>query len=175
MRAIIVRHACAGRKGAWPDDAERPLDRGGWREAESLAGLLLEHAPRRLISSPAVRCTETLEPLSMLTGLPIERCAALGVDGRAALRHAAMHPLAGGAVLCTHGELMRPLLTWLKLRHASIVAPDPSDEGLLRKGTAWLLELDERDPSGRPVLSHLVPHWAPPCSSHVRYARRTRA
>src|SRR5580693_3505708 len=67
---ILLRHAKALPKGGWKRaDTDRPLDDSGRYAAKALADLLACFAPSfRLLSSPAVRCTETLRPLSQLTG-----------------------------------------------------------------------------------------------------------
>ncbi len=67
---ILLRHAKAVAKSGWKRaDAARPLDDAGRSDAKALADLLACFAPRpRLISSTAVRCAETLRPLSQLTG-----------------------------------------------------------------------------------------------------------
>jgi 8-oxo-(d)GTP phosphatase len=70
---ILLRHSKALAKGAWKrSDAVRPLDDSGRSDAKALADLLACFAPRpRLISSPALRCADTLRPLSDLTGAPV--------------------------------------------------------------------------------------------------------
>jgi 8-oxo-dGTP diphosphatase len=70
---ILLRHAKAQSKSGWKrSDAVRPLDDSGRSDAKALADLLACFAQRpRLISSPAVRCTDTLRPLSELTGEPV--------------------------------------------------------------------------------------------------------
>jgi phosphohistidine phosphatase SixA len=69
----LLRHAKAVPKGNWKrPDAARPLDDAGRSDAKALADLLACFAARpRLISSPAVRCADTLRPLSHLTGAPV--------------------------------------------------------------------------------------------------------
>jgi 8-oxo-(d)GTP phosphatase len=70
---ILLRHAKALPKGGWKRaDADRPLDDSGRDAAKALADLLACFSPGfRLVSSPAVRCTDTLRPLSQLTGDPV--------------------------------------------------------------------------------------------------------
>jgi 8-oxo-dGTP pyrophosphatase MutT (NUDIX family)/phosphohistidine phosphatase SixA len=70
---ILLRHSKAVPKGNWKrSDAARPLDDAGRSDAKALADLLACFAARpRLISSPAVRCADTLRPLSHLTGAPV--------------------------------------------------------------------------------------------------------
>lgn len=67
---ILLRHAKAVDKSGWRGaDAARPLDDSGRYAAKALADLLACFSPSpRLISSTAVRCTDTLRPLSEVTG-----------------------------------------------------------------------------------------------------------
>jgi hypothetical protein len=51
----------------------RPLTDLGWKQAERMADMILGDGPvDAILSSPAVRATQSLEPLSKRTGLPIE-------------------------------------------------------------------------------------------------------
>ena len=67
---ILLRHAKAVGKSDWKRaDAARPLDDSGRYAAKALADLLACFSPSpRLISSTAVRCADTLRPLSEFTG-----------------------------------------------------------------------------------------------------------
>ena len=67
---ILLRHAKAVHKASWSRaDSRRPLDDSGRADAKALAELLGCFAPRaRLITSPAVRCVETLRPFAELSG-----------------------------------------------------------------------------------------------------------
>jgi 8-oxo-(d)GTP phosphatase len=119
---ILLRHAKALPKGGWKRaDADRPLDDSGRYAAKALADLLACFAPSfRLLSSPAVRCTETLRPLSQLTGDPIREEPSLYIHSKsvtgaadsgivnAALIRAA---IASGepTVICAHRENMPAL------------------------------------------------------------------
>ena len=67
---ILLRHAKAVAKSNWKRaDDRRPLDDAGRADAKALAELLACFGPRaRLITSPAVRCVETLRPFAELSG-----------------------------------------------------------------------------------------------------------
>jgi len=83
---ILLRHASAGRR---PDhagnDALRPLDTQGIGEARQLAGLLACFAPTaRVLSSPALRCTDTVQPYAAGFGGSVEAEDALAVPHRSA-------------------------------------------------------------------------------------------
>lgn len=145
MQIVLVRHARAGSKQHWSGpDLLRPLDSVGEQHAVQLVDKLAGVPIRRLISSPALRCVQTLEPLARHTGLTIEPCEILAPDGngQTVLGHPDRDGLAD-AVLCTHGEIMRPLLHRMRRRHVTIIG-DPGPRGwLLRKGTAWRLTIAE--------------------------------
>ena len=83
---MLVRHASAGHKADWPgDDESRPLDAQGAADAQALARLLACFAPTaRVISSPALRCTETIRPFAAGFGGTVEAEASLAPHGRSA-------------------------------------------------------------------------------------------
>lgn len=74
MRLIVVRHARAKQRdpGAWPDDRERPLTRGGRRDFARLAARLPSwvDAPSVVLSSGWVRAWDTADILCDETGWP---------------------------------------------------------------------------------------------------------
>ena len=74
------------RQGAWPDeDLLRPLDAEGTADALLLADLLACFAPRaRVISSPAVRCVDSMRPYAAAFGGSVEAEAALDLPVRPA-------------------------------------------------------------------------------------------
>jgi broad specificity phosphatase PhoE len=77
----LVRHAKAGSRRDWEGpDRDRPLSRKGRRQAEGLVELLADRPVRRVLSSPYLRCVQTVEPLAEKLGLPVEQVAALGED-----------------------------------------------------------------------------------------------
>jgi 8-oxo-dGTP diphosphatase len=135
----LVRHAHAGDKRAWEGpDWLRPLSGPGRREAHGLLTQLRDYPITRIVSSPTVRCRQTVEPLARRRGLPVEPADALGVDADpAALAALLLDPTAGEAVLCSHGELIGAVLTRL-------VGPDLADAGQLTwpKGSTWVLGVD---------------------------------
>ena len=115
---ILLRHARAQSKSGWKRaDEVRPLDDAGRSDAKSLADLLTCFAPRpRLISSTALRCTDTLRPLSELTGEPVRTEPSLSLNNESspagvtdpAARLVALfrETIAAGepAVVCAHRE-----------------------------------------------------------------------
>ena len=148
---IVVRHASAGRKADWPgDDESRPLDAHGAADARALAGLLACFAPvARVISSPALRCTETVRPFAATFGGTVEAEACLVPYGRSAvfssrtgLADALRRMLSGlvadrrPAILCLHRENLPAVLAELcsALGAPAALPADPS----LPKGGFWV-------------------------------------
>jgi 8-oxo-dGTP diphosphatase len=106
MSVILLRHASAGDRAKWRgDDRLRPLDKRGRKQAERLRDVLLAHDVTRVLSSPYVRCTETVAPL----GLDIETDDRLA---EGASPEGTLELLADldGAVACTHGDVIEALL-----------------------------------------------------------------
>ncbi len=69
----LIRHAKAKNRLTWEEpDHLRPLTKRGRREALAIAARLGEEPVARLVSSPFVRCVQTLEPLALALELPIE-------------------------------------------------------------------------------------------------------
>ena len=61
----LVRHAKAGERRVWDgDDLERPLSKAGWKQAHALGKRLQKKGATELVSSPYLRCMQTLEPLA---------------------------------------------------------------------------------------------------------------
>jgi len=70
---LLVRHASAGDRYEWEgDDRLRPLDERGRRQADELVELLEQYEVTRLLSSPSLRCVQTVEPFAEARGLGIE-------------------------------------------------------------------------------------------------------
>jgi 8-oxo-(d)GTP phosphatase len=108
----LVRHASAGHRATWEgdDDRLRPLDDRGRRQAEGLVALLGDRDFERIISSPAVRCVETVVPLANPRGIAVEPSEALaegaGREAALALFRAPGVPL----VASVHGDMVEELI-----------------------------------------------------------------
>jgi phosphohistidine phosphatase SixA len=123
MSVIVLRHASAGDRAQWQgDDRLRPLDKRGRKQAERLRDVLLAQGVTRVLSSPYVRCTQTVAPL----GLDIETDDRLA---EGASPEGTLELLAGldGAVACTHGDVIEALLG-RNLRKGGAVVLDGGSE-----------------------------------------------
>ena len=108
---MLVRHGSAGDRAAWEgDDRKRPLDEKGARQAAELIVLLAPYALERIISSPAVRCMQTMEPPAKARGLSIEPQEELTEELQATAGADLVRALAGADVaICGHGGLEHAL------------------------------------------------------------------
>jgi broad specificity phosphatase PhoE len=132
----LVRHAHAGRKSTWqgPDQA-RPLSADGRKQALGLIDRLRDHPVRRVLSSPAERCLQTVQPLAGWLELAVEPSDALSVDGSGAgVLELVASPALDRAVLCTHGEVIGKLFD--ELRGLGIQL---SDRPRWPKGSTWVI------------------------------------
>ena len=184
---IIVRHANAVPKGI-VEDLLRPLDAGGRRDAAALPALLACFAPQaRVLSSPALRCTQTVAPYGALTGAAIEETADLARTNerttpepliRALLR--ARRP----AIVCLHRENL-PIAVGVA---CSALGADPPLDAELPKGGFWvvhaadgeLVALEKRELDGTLVVTYgvagslAVVRWPPRGAGGAARARRCR-
>ncbi len=146
---ILVRHASAGSRDDWPgDDDLRPLDARGEAEAVVLAALFACFAPRaRVVSSPALRCVQTVQPYAAGFGGMVEADAGLAVPGRPrrsgrtdggdSLRKLVSGLVAAAepAVVCLHRENLAPALGAACSALSAAPGVDPS----LPKGGFWVV------------------------------------
>ena len=117
----LVRHAHAGSKKNWqgPDQA-RPLSAQGRKEALGLIERLGDRPLGRLLSSPAERCLQTVEPLADRLRHPVETSEILGVDGTGqGVLELLTSPALRDAILCTHGEVIGKVFDELEAAEVS--------------------------------------------------------
>ena len=138
---LLVRHGRAGDRDEWTgDDRLRPLDKRGRRQADAMVAPLAGYALSRLVSSPYVRCVQTLEPLSARLGLPVEHDPAIAEGVPVQKARGLIDRLGPGpVVLCTHGDIVEAL----------VGEGEPK-----KKGSTWLL-------ARRNGAVELVRYWPP--------------
>jgi 8-oxo-dGTP diphosphatase len=111
----LVRHAQAGSRHDWAgDDRDRPLSPKGLRQASGLVDQFGDRPITRVLSSPFLRCRQTVEPVADLRGVPIESTDAMaeGASTKAAI--ALLRSLAGtDAMLCSHGDVIPEVISAL--------------------------------------------------------------
>ncbi|HWH34946.1 MAG TPA: histidine phosphatase family protein [Acidimicrobiales bacterium] len=139
MQLHLLRHAKAGERADWdgPDEA-RPLSRTGAGQADALADALAEHPVKRILTSRYARCVETVQPLAARLGLDVETHPALAEESDVGATWDLLESLAGTeAVLCTHGNLVGPVLDRLHRRGVELVA----DRWTCKKASTWTIEV----------------------------------
>lgn len=150
MVLYLLRHAKAGSRSNYDGpDRLRPLTPKGWAQAEAIAERLAGAGVPRLLSSPYVRCVQTLEPLARRVGLTVEPLEALaeGSPFEPVLDLLAL--VDDGTALCTHGDVLPDVLDALARR--GTVVHRPVDLG---KGVTWVLErADGRVVSARSIAA----------------------
>jgi phosphohistidine phosphatase SixA len=125
---LLVRHAWAGDRDEWEgDDRERPLDKRGRSQADELAERLHAYPVEAILSSPARRCVETVEPLARARGFEIETRPELSEDVQGTEGVALVRSLAGrDVVVCGHGGLEQALPDAPKWKKAAVLVVGPA-------------------------------------------------
>jgi phosphohistidine phosphatase SixA len=143
---LVVRHADAGVKGSWDgSDMLRPLSPLGRLQAKGLVVRLEDYPVERILSSPTLRCHQTVQPLAQDRLLRIEDVAALGVDsGPGEVLALFWDQGLQDAVLCTHGETIERLFGQL-VADGLVAEASPH----WPKGSTWLLQRASRRVYGR--------------------------
>jgi len=160
-RSFLVRHGSAGDRHAWHDaDGLRPLDDEGRRQAKALVGLLAEAVIERLLSSPYLRCVQTLEPLAEARGMPVETTPVLAEGAGGA---GAVELLSGDEALvaCSHGDVIEEALDLLAAAGVALEGRPPGTRGATQgtrgapqgagssftetpKGATWVFDVRNR-------------------------------
>jgi 8-oxo-dGTP diphosphatase len=126
----LVRHARAGHRESWEgDDRLRPLDERGQRQAQGLVAQLADRDFSRILSSPYIRCVQSVEPLAAARGLDVEAVAALAEGAGEAAALELFHSLEAPAVASVHGDLAEALLD-NKLKKGATAVLDVSADGV---------------------------------------------
>lgn len=145
-RLILVRHGRAHRRANWNgNDALRPLDKKGRRQAELLVSALEGFRPERVYSAEPVRCQDTVAPLAAELGMQVTVDERLGdehwianqVESKKAFEDIVAQ--GGVSVICSQGITIPDLLAaW------SAEGTLPFDEEILcKKGSAWVLGFND--------------------------------
>ncbi len=136
---FFVRHAAAGSRQRWTrPDHIRPLTPKGWRQSRALADRLASEGIERLVSSPYVRCVQTLEPLGEILGIPVEEHPALeeGERGRETLQ--LLDELsATNTALSSHGDVIPAAI--FRLADGGMELSDSIYN--CRKGSIWVISV----------------------------------
>jgi 8-oxo-dGTP pyrophosphatase MutT (NUDIX family)/phosphohistidine phosphatase SixA len=166
---VIVRHAKSRGRSKWPDeDASRPLDTRGRQRAKDLAPILASYGVTRVVTSPSVRCLDTVLPYAVSAGLKARLRAGLSEEGFAEQPDRATYHLTrllergNAAVVCTHGPVLPVLLEQLAgiadsgESPAKVTLSEAAERGL-GKGDALVAHLVGTGTAARIVDVELYP------------------
>jgi 8-oxo-dGTP diphosphatase len=135
VNLYLVRHAHAGDREHWdgPDD-ERPLSPRGYEQTDALTAAFATSPIGRVLTSPAVRCRQTVEPLAARLGVAVEPTLVLAEGSPVEPAVSLMVALASDghdAVLCMHGDLLPEMVRALEHRGTTV------DGVGCAKGSVW--------------------------------------
>jgi len=126
---LLVRHASAVAREDWDgDDLARPLDERGLGQAVELVTTLASYEIDGILTSPAVRCIDTVAPLAAARGLTLDEREDLDEEHHGLAGIALLTSLAAqNVVVCGHGGV-------------EFALPDPPPRW--RKGAVLVVDAD---------------------------------
>jgi broad specificity phosphatase PhoE len=148
----FVRHAKAGSRHDFKgDDRLRPLSPNGKHQAAALAIPLVDAGVKTLISSPYLRCIQTLRPTAKVIGVTVEIDERLA-EGRSFVDVLdLLASLPDRTAVCSHGDVIPDTIAALERRGCEFTSPPD-----WRKASVWVLD---RDASGEIISASA---WPPP-------------
>lgn len=150
---VVLRHARATPREEWTGaDTGRPLTSRGRKQAAAVVGPLRAFGVRRVFSSDAARCVETVAPLATALGRDIHRTSAISQDAWDAgtadtrtligKRVRARKP----AVLCSHRPVLPDLMREIALATATVKGSYLGDSSALEPGAFSVVHLSATNP-----------------------------
>lgn len=153
--SIAVRHAKARSRSSWTaPDPGRPLTPRGQRQAHALATTLAAaYGGLRVVTSPWLRCVQTVEPYAERVSATVELLDVLGEDefeddpGFAVAEVARIVDTTPGVMLCSHGNVMADLVDVLAAGRRKVL--EPLGPEAMAKGEVVIVHRAD----GRPVAA----------------------
>ena len=137
-KLYLIRHGKAGQRFVdEKHDRRRELTKAGWHQAEAIAAFLARDLPRAFISSPYVRCVQTLEPAAKHAGMKVAIDARLAERTTMSALEELVAELRGArldAAVCSHGNIIPALLELLE-----VWSPEAN---LTAKGSMHVVDLE---------------------------------
>lgn len=147
---FLIRHAHAGSRARWDsDDTNRPLSKKGIGQTAALTSLLRGEPITRIISSPALRCVQTVADLATALDIPVEIDSKLfeGGDPDEVIRLLDRWA-SDNVIVSSHGDVIPQVI-----RRLTIKGMHTDDPKIAQKGSVWILDTVE----GSPVRGTYVP------------------
>ena len=145
----FIRHAKAGSRSHWSgDDRKRPLSKKGLKQADELVDLFSDLPITHVLSSPYLRCIETVKPLARARRLEVVQNPILAEGQGLKAYELFQDKKLEHAVLCTHGDIVWELVEDLVKRQ--VLA---RFEEQFQKGSTWVVDVEK----GSPVRARYIP------------------
>lgn len=137
MPVLLVRHAQALPRSTWEtDDRERPLSARGRKQSRGLVAELMAYKPATVLSSPYVRCVDTVRPLAEAVGLDVKSVEALA-EGELDAGLLLVRSMArDSVVMCSHGDIIPAVLDALAREDGVDLGRSPR----WAKASVWVLQ-----------------------------------
>lgn len=149
---IALRHGKATPPLSWPgSDATRPLTSRGQEQAEAAVPIVGAFGPSLALTSPAVRCRETIAPFAAAIGATAQVEPAISqsaYDEGASLDEFVAQLIAGreGAVLSTHSPVVPEIVAAVAAATGTRLSL-LSRQSMLSTGECAVLHIPSEDPS----------------------------
>lgn len=150
---IALRHAKALPRSEWEGtDASRPLTSRGCRQAKSIVGPLRAFGTRKIVSSDAVRCVQTVRPLAKAIDRKAVTTERISQDaweeGLSDIRAVVGQRVRAGkpAVLCSHGPVLPGLLSEIALATGTVHGSYVGSAAALEPGAFSVVHLSASNP-----------------------------
>ena len=151
---IALRHGKAVPPQTWNGpDSTRPLTERGVHQAASDAPTIEAWQPRKIVTSPAVRCVATVAPLAASTGIVPKHEKRISQDayenGDADVRDVVGKRVRSrkSAVLCSHGPVLPEILREIALATGTLPGSYLSSAADLETGGFSVVHLSSTNPS----------------------------
>ena len=137
MRLFLIRHAQAGDRTVGHRDIYRPLSPKGHKRARSISELLGSSGITKVLSSPATRCVQTVEPLAERLGLTIDEHPDLWEGTPTPHVLALLTDQAEPAVaVCSHGDIIPDVIEVVASSGADVTGRG------CEKGSVWVVDVE---------------------------------
>lgn len=138
----LVRHAQAGSRHNWKgDDFHRPLSAKGIRQVAGLVDAFGDRPITRVLSSPLVRCVQTVEPIAQRRGIEVESSDLMAERAPTGEALALIRSLAGTeAMLCSHGDVIPAVISAMASDGVRV-----NGRRTAAKGGAYIIEVAHGD------------------------------
>ena len=115
MNIFLIRHTKAGHRLSGYQDRYRPLSDEGKTQASNIDRFFLDKDVSEILSSPAVRCQQTVEPLGARLSLPVVESDILWEDSLPSeILELINASSTTSTVLCSHGNLIPVVISMLR-------------------------------------------------------------